>query len=724
MSLEAILQYSLQVPYAERSYWRLDSSRQTLVFSAAQGIPECLYWGTRLPDGENPEALLGNQQRPIPGASLDIPVPLSLCPEESQGWPGQPGLDISTPDGQRLLSAFRLESAEQSENTLTFVLSDQPTGLRLTHTITLNTNTETIKAQSTLEFTEQSDPGDHSKPAIRVDWLSAPVLPVPDSVTRIMDFAGRWCGEFQPQTTDWQLGIHSRESREGRTGHAHVPLLFCGDQLCNSSGEVYGWHLGWSGGHRMLAEEINDGRRQVQFGVMHGTQLLSAENPLIQSPPLYMSYSAQGLNEVAQSFHATLRQDIVQFPDPTRPRPVHYNCWEAIYFDHDVEALKTIASGAAKLGVERFVLDDGWFKARNHDRAALGDWVVDEDKYPEGLHPLIQHIHAEGMTFGLWFEPEMINADSDLYRAHPEWVLGPADGPTGRQQMVLDLSQDGVCDYLFSAIDKLLSEYPIEYIKWDHNRVCIGSTPAQTYAVYQLFERLNQAHPTVEIESCSSGGGRIDFGILQHTKRVWLSDSNDALERWRIQHEAALLLPPEITGSHVGPRHCHTSGRVLPMSFRAWVAASRHMGLEMDVRELSDEETSTLSKVIAWWKANRDWLFKGCLHRLDSSDPAVIAEMTVAEDSDRFVVFAAQMVTSTRQNTRLLRLTGLEAERFYCLKLQNTDAISANLTRYWASDLNQPEGLVLSGLALMRQGIGLPIALPSHMIVIEGTKLK
>ena len=714
----------------QSQFWRLDSTRQTLVFTSMGDIPSCIYRGMRLPDNEDLAALAANQQRPITGATLDEAIPLSLCPEEAQGFMGHPGLLLNRLDGERLLPLFKLQQVNDDKLTeqtptettalplsqLEFISADAALGLRLTHTLRLDPVSEIVVANSRLELTDT-----HPAQAIRVDWLSTPVLPVPDSSTELLDFAGRWCGEFQPQCKQWQLGIHQRESREGRTSHSHVPLFFSHDrQTNNSQGEVYGWHFGWSGGHRMLAEELVDGRRQVQFGINQQSIVLGAERPIVQTPPLYLSYSASGMNTALQAFHDYSRRHVIRFPKINTPRPVHYNCWEAIYFDHNPNVLKDIASRAAQLGAERFVLDDGWFKNRNGDHAALGDWTVDHEKYPNGLHELIVHVQHEGMGFGLWVEPEMVNPDSDLYRAYPDWVLGPAHHPAGRQQLVLDLSQTAVTDYLFKCLDALLSEHDIEYLKWDHNRVCLGATPQQTAAFYALLERLRAAHPAVEIESCASGGGRIDFGVLEHTQRVWLSDSNDALERWRIQHEAALFLPPEVTGSHVGPRHCHTSGRVLPMAFRGWVAASRHMGFEMDPRELDAEERATLLQITDWYKANRGWLFAGALHRIDSDDTAVMAEMTVSADGQQFVLFAAQMTTSDRNSTRLLRLNGLQADKFYRLKLLNPEQIAPNLTRSWASPLLTEAGLKLSGQALMQHGISLPVAFPATMWVIEG----
>lgn len=704
--------------------WRLDSTGrdgQSLIFVSDSGIPQCIYYGQVLPADESAEALYLNQQLPITGATLDDPVPLSLCPEEARGFMGHPGLIATTLQGERLLPYFQLSTARQTETghrqQLQFECRDSALGLQLTITLALLTDSNVLVADSLLEYI------DHSKPAVRIDWLGAPVVPVPETLDSLLDYAGRWCGEFQPQPAAWRLGAHQRSSYEGRTGHGHVPLLFCGEQpLRSTQGRVMGWHLGWSGGHRMVAEELMDGRRQVQFGAIHQTQVLDAEQPRIQTPPLYITHSQRGLNGVMHSLHRFSRRHLLQFATPqAQARPVHYNCWEAIYFDHDLDTLQTIASAAAALGAERFVLDDGWFAGRRHDRAALGDWVVDTEKYPGGLQPLIDHIHAQGMGFGLWVEPEMVNADSALYRAHPDWVLGPVHHPEGRQQLVLDLSHAGVYEYLWTHLSALLDEYPIEYLKWDHNRVCLGANSAQTATFYRLLAQLRRTYPAVEIESCASGGGRIDYGVLQHTQRVWLSDSNDALERWRIQHEAALLLVPEVTGSHVGPRHCHTSGRHLPMAFRAWVAASRHMGFEMDPRELTAEEQDTLRSVTQWWKQNRDWLFGGDLYRLDSSDDAVLAEMTVSADGQQFVTFAAQMSTSARNSTRRLCLSGLQAARFYRLRLRNPEQIAPNITRQWASPMNSAGGLVLSGQALMQRGISLPVAFPATLWVIEGT---
>lgn len=693
--------------------WRLDSPKTTWIFSSTGSIPKCVYWGASLAIDEDLNCLTQVLSRPVTHGTLDTYAPLSLCPQALQGWQGQSGLMLSNETAQTLLPSFQLKTVQQTSTSLSFFCEDTELGLELSFDLVLIG--EVLKASTALL--------NHGTSTIRLDWLSIPVLPIGDAYTQLQDFAGRWCGEFLPQTHEWQMGQWVRQSPEGRTSHGHNPTLLATTPTTNhTQGEALAWHLGWSGGHRAIAEELQDGRRQVQFGLSTPTVLL-APNQTFVTPLLYMTYSNQGTNGVLQQFHQVVRHGIVQFPDPERPRPVHYNCWEAVYFNHDLTTLKTIATQAAELGAERFVLDDGWFKGRLHDRAALGDWTVDITKYPQGLMPLIEHIQQLGMSFGLWVEPEMVNPDSDLYRAHPDWVLGSMQQPLGRNQLVLDLTKAGVLDYLLQVLDELLSTYPIDYLKWDHNRILIGATAQQTEQFYQLLAQLRARHPQVEIESCSSGGGRIDYGVLRYTQRVWLSDSNDALERWRMQQEAALILPPEITGSHVGPRVCHTSGRILPMIFRAWVAASRHMGFEMDPRELDAEEAQTLKAITEWWKANRAWYFKGQLHRLNTYDEAILAEMTVAADQSRFVVFIGQVAVPKQNSTRLLRLSGLAPEAHYRIRLAEPCSTLPKLTRLWASPLARNETITLAGHTLMQAGISYPLAFPAHMTVLEAERV-
>ncbi|WP_103258404.1 alpha-galactosidase [Tabrizicola aquatica] len=685
-------------------HWRIDTQGQTIALATEGGIPEVIYWGPSLPEAEDLGQLALAARNDITGGMLDKLPSLSLSPEPGRAFQGQPGHMLAEADGTPLLPAFRFDRAEAAPGRLT--LHSRAEGLTLSHHLRAE-DTGVITLQTTL----QSD-----RP-IRVQWLAAPVLPAPQQ-GEMIDVHGKWIGEFHLIRTPWAPGIRLREARTGRSGHEHPPyLILAGEGCTNTAGAALALHYAWSGGHRMVAEELPDGRRQVQFGHALGAE--TEPGTRFQTAELIVACSSQGLNGLGAAFQRDLRDRVVQWPDAARPRPVHYNCWEAVYFDHKLDTLAEIATRAAALGAERFVLDDGWFGRRDDDTSSLGDWTMDRRKWPQGLHPLIRHVHSLGMTFGLWFEPEMVNPDSDLFRAHPDWMLGPRDQITGRQQMVLNLALPEVRENLFQQVSAILQEYPIDYIKWDHNRLLPVVDAAQTRGIYDLIDRLRVAHPGVEIESCASGGGRIDAGILARTHRVWLSDSNDALERLRIQHDAALFLPAAVTGSHVGPRHCHTSGRVLPMAFRAWVAAQRHMGFEMDLRELTEDEALTLGRVTSWWKANRDWTMAGTILRLDSDDPAVTAEMQVSAAGDRFVVFAGQAETSRQILPRPLRLAGLEPGARYTVTLTNPEDAPRQSRGPTAM---KAAPLTLTGQALMTRGILLPVAWPATMWVVEGRK--
>lgn len=687
--------------------WHLKDARQSLVLIAINhALPQVAYWGAVLPDADL-DAVADAQVMDVTGGMLDVNPDLSICPEAARTFPGQAGMRARGMDGKPLLPRFKFDAAEEGENALTLRYSDG--GLRYTATFEINPRTHIITAQAAVS----------SDTPIMLDWLAAPVFPAPQLADEVIDFAGRWCGEFQMQSHPWRAGIHARDNRTGRTGHEHFPaILLPARGATECQGEVWALHYGWSGGHAMVAEELPDGRRQIQFGHAPQTELTPAFE--FQTAPIYAVFSDHGFNGCATAYQRHLRDEIVTWPHPNRPRPVHYNCWEAVYFNHSLPELQDIATRAADLGAERFVLDDGWFGRRDDDTTSLGDWAIDQRKYPDGLGPLIDHVHGLGMTFGIWFEPEMVNPDSDIYRAHPDWALGPTDQILGRQQMVFDMSREDVRDYLHSQIAAVLNAYQIDYIKWDHNRVLPHADADQARGTYALLDRLRADFPLVEIESCSSGGGRIDFGIMARTQRVWLSDSNDALERLRIQHNAALFLPMAVTGSHVGPRHCHTSGRVIDIRMRAWVAAARHMGFEMDPRELTVEEAGVLREVTAWWKANRDWTLRADILRLESADPAVIAEQHLAEDGARFVVFAGKADTSSQILPRPLRLTQLDPAARYRITLRNR-ADAVGLSR--GTPALKAGDLVLTGQYLMSQGLNLPWSFPLTMWVCEGEKL-
>ena len=688
--------------------WRLDDGRQSIVLAATgDRLPQVVYWGARLPDGEELSTVHGAYELDVTGGMLDENPDLSICPEATRTFPGQPGLVLRAQDGNPILPKFCYASEDCDDAHLLLRFEDEDHGLTLLFTFEIDPDTHLITARTRLE----------AEAPVHLHWLAAPVVPAPQLSDEMYDFSGRWCSEFQMNTTAWSAGIRYRENRTGRTGHEHFPgLLVAVRGATNAQGEVYGFHYGWSGGHRMIAEELPDGRRQVQFG--HASRMEAGAATAFETAPLYMVYSNDGLNGCAVAFQRHLRDRLVTWAKPNAQRPVHYNCWEAVYFDHNVDVLKDIANRAADLGAERFVLDDGWFGLRDDDTRSLSDWTVDPRKYPNGLDPLIHHVQSLGMSFGIWFEPEMINPDSDLHRAHPDWALGSEDQTLGRQQKAINMALPEVRDFIYDRMSAILRDHDIDYIKWDHNRVLPMPDAAQTRGSYALIDRLRADFPHVEIESCASGGGRIDFGILKRTQRVWLSDSNDAIERLRIQHNAALYLPQVVTGSHVGPRTCHTSGRVIDISMRAWVAAQRHMGFEMDPRELTDEETRVLREVTTWWKANRDWMAGADILRLDSADPAILAEQQLCRSGERFVVFAGKEDTSRQIAPRPLRLTRLTPDATYRIALINRGT-AHHLSR--GAPLLKSGPIQVSGAWLMSQGVTLPWSFPATMWVLEGT---
>ncbi|MGP9805293.1 alpha-galactosidase [Paracoccus sp. NSM] len=679
------------------TFWRIDTPAQTLVLGTDGGMASCHYWGAPLPADADLAALVAAGTGGITGGMLDALPPLSLIPEARRSFPGQPGL-VAYQDGAPLEPEWRFEGADQGE---ALTLRHTAPGLRLE--ITARAMDHGLIA---LSVRLSSDA------ALTLHHLAL-ALPVPPHLSHLTELAGRWTREFQPVTSALDHGARLRDARTGRSGHEHPPHLWLtAPGTTNTTGEAVALHYGWSGGHRMLVETLPEGRRQIQLGHCAGSE--RAPGTAFATAEIWLARGDQGLNSISVPFQRAIRD---RLPPARQPRPVHYNGWEAIYFRHDPAELAQIAERAAALGAERFVLDDGWFGRRDDDTSSLGDWVIDPRKHPQGFGPLIDKVHALGMRFGLWFEPEMVNENSDLCRAHPDWVLGPADQIRGRNQLHLDLSRQDVGDYLFDRISAILTAWDIDYVKWDHNRLTPWPDAAQTRGVYALLDRLRAAHPAVEWESCASGGGRIDAGILTRCARVWLSDSNDALERLRIQHHAACLLPACATGSHVGPRACHTSGRILPMTLRAWTAAQRHMGFEMDPRELTGDEAATLTRVTAWWKANRGWTQAGDIWRLDRPDGA-LAEMQLAADGSRLVIFAAQIETQTALQPPPLRLTALDPSARYRLRMiERPCGHPASATAITRGEV------VLDGASLMAQGLALPPAFPQTVAVIEGERL-
>ncbi len=444
------------------------------------------------------------------------------------------------------------------------------------------------------------------------------------------------------------------------------------------------------------------------------------------TPDVFAAYSDAGLDGISARFHRYLRS---RPSHPASPRPAVLNTWEAVYFDHDLDRLTELADLAAAVGIERFVLDDGWFGGRRDDTSSLGDWQVSTAVWPNGLGPLVTHVTALGMQFGLWVEPEMVNPDSDIYRAHPDWVLGPAGElpPPARQQQVLDLANPAVARYLFDALDALIKEYRIGYLKWDHNRDLVSATHdgragvhAQTLAVYRLIDALKTANPGLEIESCASGGARVDLGILARTDRVWASDSNDALERQHIQRWTGLLLPPELVGAHIGPPRAHTTGRTQSLAFRAATAMFGHLGVEWDIAAATSAEREALAAVIAAYRRLRPLLHTGTVVHADHPDPAATVSGIVAADRTTALFSYVQLTSSATERPRPIRPVGLDPEKHYRVVVLEPAGPAGRIDRVlpaWITD----GGVTLSGRALEQVGVAVPVLQPEQALLIELT---
>jgi alpha-galactosidase len=697
---------------------KLHSTNSTLILQTEPCI-EILYWGDKFHSKLDVNDSLA-LKRAVPHGRLDIDTPLTLSPEHGRGVFSSPGLEGHR-QGADWSPVFQLQSLSQNDNTLQITSLDTIAGLRLLVEINLDADSDVLQVRHTLTNLKAA--------TYQVDRFAV-TLPLPDRADELLAFHGRWVREFQPHRLNLRHGGYQQENRRGRTSHEHFPGLIQGCTGFNEQqGELWGFHFGWSGNHRLRSDVKTDGRRFMQAEALYfAGEIQLAEGESVSTPWLYATYSQQGLNGMSHSFHQFVRQQILHFPT-NKPRPVHLNTWEGIYFQHDPVYIMQMASQAAELGVERFIIDDGWFKGRNNDQAALGDWYLDEKKYPNGLEPVIAHVRDLGMEFGIWVEPEMINPDSDLYRAHPDWLLALADyqQPTGRFQYALDLQNPVVFAYLLERLDDLLTRYDISYIKWDMNREIVqpghngnAAITGQTHAVYNLFDELRTRHPLVEIESCASGGGRIDFEVLKRTHRFWTSDNNDALERQQIQRGMSYFFPPEVMGSHIGSAHCHCTGRSHSIAFRGLTALFGHMGVELDPVKETAEEQAGFAHFIQLHKQLRPLLHSGQVMRIDHHDPAMMINGVISEDKTEAIFLLSQLTMPTYSLSGTVRIPGLQPDKTYRLNVLERPARFNNggVMKIQPEWLTQEETL-LSGEWLAKAGISLPVMDPESALLLQ-----
>lgn len=692
---------------------RLDGPETTLVFAWDDGVPALIYHGARLPADTDLGVLASTCRPPLPQATLDIAEPVSLHPEAGRGFAGHPALiGHRKEDGAGWAGRFTIASVDKTDHGVIFSLIDRPRRLALDLDCRIDPGTDVAVFRSRLENQGQS--------SFTLDWLSAPVIAPTESYGDYLGFHGRWCAEFGTMRAAIPPGTVVRENRRGRTSHDSFPgLILLTPTTGEDQGVCLGAHLGWSGNHRLILERLPGGDVQLQMGVL----LLPGEGELVpgaafETPPLYIAHADHGLNAMSQKLHAYVRRHLLKLPVSGRARPVTVNTWEAIYFDHGHDLLTSLADAAAAIGAERFVLDDGWFEGRDDDTTSLGDWYPDSEKYPDGLGPIADHVHRLGMEFGLWVEPEMVNPKSELFQRHPDWALGLAGYPmvTGRNQLVLDIARPEVSDYLFERIASLVGDHRIDYLKWDMNRDHAASADdqgraagyRQVNALYALIDRLLEAFPKLEIESCASGGGRVDYGILERTHRFWPSDSNDAVERVWIQTGFSYFFPPEIMGAHIGPAWSHTSGRGLSIGLRSLVASYGHMGVEANLTGLNAAERESVRDAIERYKADRPIWHEGRFSRLRTLDPSLVGTMAVTEDQLRARLILVQTDRPRAALPPRLAIRGLRPDQPYRVALQAISDSVERANRRFENPLWR-DGFTLSGAVLARAGIGLPV---------------
>ena len=498
----------------------------------------------------------------------------------------------------------------------------------------------------------------------------------------MLQLDGAWGRERHVHTRALQYGKQSISSARGASSAFHNPFFALKQpHATEDEGEVYGFSLIYSGNFIAQAEVDHYDVTRVSLGINpfeFEWKLESGES--FQTPEAIMVYSSQGLNSMSQSFHKLFRNHLMKSEWGKKVRPILINNWEATYFDFTEEKIISLAAQAKQLGIELFVLDDGWFGSRNDDTSSLGDWDVNRAKLPNGLDSLAAKITDMGLMFGLWFEPEMVNEISNLYQAHPEWaVCVPGRRKTlGRNQMVLDFSNPEAVEYIYRKMASILDCGKISYVKWDMNRYITeaysSALPADRQkeffhryilGVYALYEKLTQRFPHILFESCASGGGRFDPGLLYYAPPGWTSDDTDAVERLKIQYGTSMLYPIASMGSHVSAVPNHQLGRTTSLKMRADTAYFGTFGYELDITSISEAEKEEMKAQIAYFKKNREVLQFGSFYRLQNEDDQRVAWMCVSEDKQRAVVAAYKVLAKPNPKLRKIRLKGLEPGKKY-----------------------------------------------------------
>ena len=606
------------------------------------------------------------------------------------------------------LPATYVESDDEAQ-TLELVLEDASIGTKI---ILLYTIYEAFPVITrSVRFECDSDE--------KITLLSAmsACVDLPDKDYEMIDLAGVWARERHVRRHKLDYGIQSIYSMRGCSSYQFNPFLALARENADEfQGQVYGFSLVYSGNFLAQTEVDNYDTARVLMGIHpNGFKWTLGKGEAFQAPEMVMVYSEAGLNGMSQAFHRLYRTRLARGTWRDKVRPILINSWEAFYFDFDAPKLLGLADAAADLGMELFVLDDGWFGKRNDGTSSLGDWYPNEQKLKGTLKELAEKINAKGLKFGLWIEPEMTNKDSDLYRAHPDWLLAEQGKRIchSRNQYVLDFSKREVREYIGDMLENLLAEVPVSYIKWDLNRTfseVFSNGNDREYqgkvchkyvlGVYELYERLTSRFPHVLFESCASGGARFDPGMLYYAPQGWTSDDTDAIERLKIQYGTSMVYPVSCMGSHVSASPNHQTNRVTPIETRADVAYFGTFGYELDLLKLSEEEKAEVRRQIAFMKEKRELIQKGIFYRLKSPfEGNETAWMIVSEDQKKALVGYYRVMQPVNIGFVRLKLKGLKEDTCYKVSGYDYDCygdelmqvgmiLSDSASGVWKKDVN------------------------------------
>lgn len=662
--------------------WVLRAGEMSYVVGVnEQGMLQTQYWGPKLAAGA---ALPPAKSRPE-RASFDPSI--GTTPLEYPAWGAglftEPALKVDSPNGDRTLILV-FSSAHVAGEQLEIVLKDtaQPILVHLCY-----------RAYPEGVLARWSRIENVGKQPFRIEQAASATWNLPQGTGYRMSWlTGEWGAEWQLHTEPLETGTHMIESHRGSTSHQANPWFSIGrsGETTETSGPVWFGELGWSGSWRMTVESTSQHNPRITAGYNpfdFNATLKAGES--LETPPFYAGYTTGGEGAASRTLHRfQLAEILPTHPDP-KPRPVIYNSWEATEFNVSEEGQIALAERAAKLGVERFVIDDGWFGKRINDHAGLGDWYVNSKKFPNGLKPVIDRVHALGMDFGLWVEPEMVNSDSDLYRKHPDWAMQfPGRQHTeARNQLLLNLARNDVKEYTFAWLDKLVTDNDIAFLKWDYNRnwtepgwnTAPGSSPEhpnvdaekEIYVryvqnLYDILARLRAKHPKLEIESCSGGGGRVDLGILRYTDEAWPSDNTDALDRLQIQYGYTHAYTPETMAAWVTDVPNFLDRRSIPLDFRFFTAMQGALGIGSNLNKWSAEEMDAATRLTAFYKEVRTTVQHGELYRLGTPVGSETSQVEyVAPDGKQAVLFAYLHAQHYGMSYPTVRLQGLDEKATY-----------------------------------------------------------